>query len=283
VITRTLDITGSDGALEVAVAEAGVGGRPLVLVHGFTGAKEDFADHLDPLAELGWHVVAPDLRGHGDSPKPTHDDAYSFDVFAEDLLGVLDALGWASTVALGHSMGGMVLQTAVLRAPERFAAIVLMDTSHRALQGVDPAVIELGAALALDEGMAAVLAAQAAFAGPGLPAHERVVASRPGYTEFNDRKLLVAAPQMYATMLRAITDPESPIDRLEQLRGVTVPALVIVGEQDAPFLKPSHRMAEAIPDAELAVIPDAAHCPQFEAPDAWWAALSGFLARVPGG
>lgn len=279
-ITRTLTITGSDGALEVALAEAGAGGRPLVLVHGFTGAKEDFADHLDPLAELGWHVVAPDLRGHGDSPKPAHDDAYSFDVFAEDLLGVLDALGWASAVALGHSMGGMILQTAVLRAPERFEAIVLMDTSHRALKGADPAVIELGAKLALEEGMASVLATQAAFAGPGMPAHELVVATRPGYTEFNDRKLLVTSPQMYATMIKAITDPQSPIDRLDDLRGVTVPTLVIVGDQDAPFVNPSRRMADAIPGAELAVIPDAAHCPQFEAPDAWWSALSGFLARV---
>ena len=78
-------------------------------------------------------------------------------------------------MALGHSMGGMVLQTAALRAPERFDALVLMDTSHRALRGVDPGVIELGMALARDEGMAAVLAAQSAFAGPGAPADERVV------------------------------------------------------------------------------------------------------------
>ena len=50
--------------IELAVLEAGAGGRPLLLVHGFTGAKEDFADHLDELAAAGgWHVVAPDLRG----------------------------------------------------------------------------------------------------------------------------------------------------------------------------------------------------------------------------
>ena len=278
--TRTCTVAGIDGPIELAVAEAGVGGRPLLLVHGFTGAKEDFTDWLEPLAALGWHVVIPDQRGHGDSPKPAHDGAYSFDVFAEDLLGLLDALGFASVVALGHSMGGMVVQTAALRAPERFGALVLMDTSHRALKGVDPGVVELGVALALDEGMASVLAAQAAFAGPGAPAHERVVATKPGYTAFNDRKLLAVAPPMYAAMLQAITDPVSPIDRLEGLRTLTVPALVMVGEQDAPFLGPSRRMAEALSHGELVVLPDAAHCPQFEAPDAWWAALSGFLARV---
>ena len=63
----------------VAVAEAGVGGRPLLLVHGFTGAKEDFTDWLDPLAELGWHAVAPDQRGHGESSQPADEAAYSFD------------------------------------------------------------------------------------------------------------------------------------------------------------------------------------------------------------
>jgi 3-oxoadipate enol-lactonase len=280
VTTRTLSVTGADGPIDLTIAEAGVGGRPLVLVHGFTGAKEDFTDWLTPLADLGWHVVLPDQRGHGDSPKPAHDGAYSFDVFAADLLGLLDALGWSTAVALGHSMGGMVVQTAALMAPERFSALVFMDTSHRALKGVDPEIIDAAVALARDEGMEAVLAAQTVFAGSGAPAHERLVATKPGYVEFGDRKLLASAPEMYQAMLRAITDPQSPLDRLDGLRTVTVPTLVIVGEQDTPFLGPSRRMAEAVPGGELAVIPDAAHSPQFEAPDAWWSALSKFLARV---
>ncbi len=59
-----------------------------------------------------------------------------------------------------------------------------------------------------------------------------------------------------------------------------MPALVLVGEEDTPFLKPSRRMAEAIAGAELVVLPEAGHSPQFESPDAWWSALSGFLARL---
>ena len=277
---RTIEIAGADGPLELCVAEEGEGGRPLVLVHGFTGAKEDFTDWLEPLADLGWHVVAPDQRGHGASPKPEHEGAYSFDVFAGDLLALLDALGWGTAVALGHSMGGMVGQTAVLRAPERFAALVLMDTSHRALKGVDAEIVEAAAALARAEGMAAVLEAQAAIAGAQPPAALRVLAERPGYAEFGDRKMLASAPAMYGTMLRAITDAVGGLDRLEDLRSVRVPTLVIVGEEDRPFVKPSLRMADAIPGAELAVIPDAAHCPQFENEPAWWAALSGFLERL---
>ena len=72
-------------------------------------------------------------------------------------------------------------------------------------------------------------------------------------------------------------------DRLERLAAHTTPTLVIVGEQDRPFVGPSERMADVMPGARLAVIPDGAHSPQFEAPDAWWAALSGFLDRVQEG
>jgi pimeloyl-ACP methyl ester carboxylesterase len=46
--------------VELVVAEDGIGGRPLLLAHGFTGAKEDFTDYLALLAVLGWHAVAPD-------------------------------------------------------------------------------------------------------------------------------------------------------------------------------------------------------------------------------
>jgi pimeloyl-ACP methyl ester carboxylesterase len=267
------------GPVALAVAEAGQGGRPRVLVHGFTGAKEDFTEWLDPLAERGWHAIAFDQRGHGASHKPEDEGSYSFDAYAADLLAVLDAMGWASATVLGHSMGGMVVQTAALQAPDRFDAIVLMDTSHRAVRA-DPDIIELAVTIARDEGMAAVLAAQE-MAGSADPlANEisaRLEAERPDYKAFGQRKMLASSPAMYAAMLRSITDATPELDRLPALAGLAVPTLVIVGEHDAPFVKPSQRMAEAIPGATLAVIPGGAHSPQFEAPDAWWAALTGFL------
>ena len=113
------------------------------------------------------------------------------------------------------------LQTAALRAPERFEALVLMDTSHRGLR-VDPGLVELGVAIARAEGIAAVMAAQDAL-GPRAtrsapPAHERLLATRPGYQEFGDRKMLASSPAMYAAMLQAITDGGG-VDRLPELSG----------------------------------------------------------------
>jgi pimeloyl-ACP methyl ester carboxylesterase len=280
---RTITVTDEAGPVDLAVAEAGRGGRPLVLVHGFTGAKEDFTDHLDALAELGWHVIAPDQRGHGDSHKPDDEAAYSFDIYAADLLALLDRMGWASAVALGHSMGGMVLQTAAVAAPERFEALVLMDTSHRALRA-DEAMVDLAIGIARAQGMAAVMAAQDALddgqSPLGTEAGRRLEAERPGYKEFGQRKMLASSPAMYAAMMQRITDSTSGLDRLDDLRSLMMPALVLVGDGDRPFLKPSQRMAEALPGATLAVIPDAGHSPQFESPEHWWKALTTFLATV---
>jgi pimeloyl-ACP methyl ester carboxylesterase len=58
------------------------------------------------------------------------------------------------------------------------------------------------------------------------------------------------------------------------------PTLVLVGEQDAPFLGSARRMAGVLPRSTLAVIPDAGHSPQFENPDAWWQTVASFLGSI---
>jgi 3-oxoadipate enol-lactonase len=265
---------------KLAYAEAGAGGRPFMLVHGFTGAKEDFTEWLDPLATEGWHAVAPDNRGHGASEKPDDESQYTFDVLATDLLDLADGLWGRDTsfVLLGHSMGGMVAQVLAGRASDRLAGLVLMDTLHGPLPFITRDEVDLAKLVVREQGidgLAAVLKERGGVLD--TPAHERVLQERPGYQEFNDRKFADTAPAAYAGLLEAMFGAP---DRLESLRSLSMPALVITGEQDRPIVKPSMAMAEAIPDAELAVIPDAGHSPQFENPDAWWNAVSGFLARV---
>jgi len=274
--TRGIDV----GGLELIVAEAGAGGRPLLLCHGFTGAKEDFTSWLYPLGHAGWHAVAPDLRGHGDSPKPEGVEAYSLDVFAADLVGLLDALGWDRATILGHSMGGMVVQVLALKAPERVQALVLMDTLHGPMSGLDADILDLGISIALEQGMdpvADVLELMAEDDPLTSAAHVELMASRPDRKAQSDRNLRVSSPYLYASLLRAFPVMDERLDRLAEL---TMPTLVIVGEQDKPFVGPSRRMAEVIPGARLAVIADAGHSPQLENPAGWWEALGGFLDEV---
>jgi pimeloyl-ACP methyl ester carboxylesterase len=269
------------GGLELAYAEAGEGGRPFILAHGFTGAKEDFTDYLDRLAELGWHAVAPDNRGHGESDKPLGEDAYALSLFAADTLAFADALGFDTFVLLGHSMGGMFSQLLALKDPSRVEALILMDTHHGALKTVDPELLELGVATALKEGMAIVADVVRDMGGENdplaTPAFLEYIRAHPERAIQSDRNLRVCSPFMYAACLRQIPTQE---DRLERLAQLTMPTLVIVGDQDKPFLKASQRMADTIPNARLAVIANAGHSPQLEAPDAWWNALSGFVAEL---
>ena len=268
------------GNVRLSVAEAGAGQRPLLLVHGFTGAKEDFTPWLGALADAGWHAVAPDLRGHGLSSKPTAESAYTFELMAGDMLGLADALGWDRFVLLGHSMGGMVAQFMACAAPARLDGLILMDTTHRALDNLDPSLIDAAVSIVRGEGMAPLAAILAEQRGPlDTPANQRVLAEEPGYAEFCDRKFLATSPAMYAAMAPAFVTAADRLDSLAELPA-GLPVLVIVGEQDQPFRGPSAQMAARVGNASLAVISDAGHCPQFENSDGWWDALSGFLANL---
>jgi 3-oxoadipate enol-lactonase len=268
------------GDVSLAIAESGAGQRPVLLVHGFSGAKEDFTEWLDPLAAAGWHAVAPDLRGHGSSSKPAAESAYSFELMADDLLRLADALGWERFVLLGHSMGGMVVQFVALAAAPRLAGLILMDTAHGPLDHLDPDLIGAAVSIVRDQGMSALAEIMAERQGPlHTAAHQRLLDNQPGYAEFGERKLLATSPALYATMAQTFLTTPDRLDGLRQLPR-SLPVLVIVGELDQPFLGPSRQMAGAIVGSTLAVIPDAGHSPQFENSDAWWRSMTGYLGGL---
>src|SRR5205823_7136067 len=101
-------VTVDDGvALVVTLTETRDDAPALLLVHGFGGAKEDFADHVEALAREH-RVVVFDHRGHGESEAPDDVAAYSLDRLALDTVAVADAFGFDTFRLLGHSMGGMV-------------------------------------------------------------------------------------------------------------------------------------------------------------------------------
>lgn len=271
--SRSVDV----GTVSLAITEAGVGGRPLLLVHGFTGTKEDFGDHIDALAASGHHVVALDHRGHGESDKPDDESAYSFEIMAGDVIGVADALGWDSFALLGHSMGGMIVQVVASMIPERIERLVLMDTSYKSLRFVNDSLVAMMRQMIESGGMDGLADTMAAAGGPlESEPHRRVTAERSGYAEWTDQKLRTTSGAMYLSMLAAFGGDQ---DRLEALSELDMPVLVICGEEDEPFIEASKRMASTIPNAQLAMIPDAGHSPQFENPAAWTEALSGFLAE----
>lgn len=270
--------------IELAIAEAGSSSdKRLLLLHGFTGAKEDFTEYLDRLGAEGWHAVAPDHRGHGESSKPPQESDYSISILADDAVALVDSLGWERFAVLGHSMGGYVAQRIAMGAPQRLTALVLMDTGHDRVADLDPNLVEAAVSIVRTNGIDALADILAGRESPlDTPAHRRLMRERPGYVEFEDYKFRSSAAPLYVSLGRELV--ETTEDTIEDLAKLPrdLPVLVIVGEQDKPFVGPSRRMADTIPGASLAVIPDAGHSPQFESPDAWWTALGGFLSGVPG-
>jgi 3-oxoadipate enol-lactonase len=267
-----------DDGVALATVVAGPTDAPgLLLVHGFGGAKEDFADHFDALAR-DHRVVTFDHRGHGESEAPGDPAAYSLDRMAGDTLAVAEATGLADLRLLGHSMGGMVARRVALTRPERLAALILMDTSAGPPPGLDPELIAFGVEIVKEHGMGELKRVQDELDPLGSPSYRRLLAERPGYREYAERKWASLSAAMWMRLaVEIVTQP----DQLSDLARVALPTLVIVGDEDATFLEPSRQMAATVPGAELAVIPTAGHSPQFENPAAWFAALHDFLADLP--
>lgn len=277
---RTRRINLSDVELEVAEASPREGaGRPILLVHGFCGAKEDFTPFLDLLAALGWHAVAPDLRGHGASEKPAGEESYALDRFATDVLALADQLGWPHFTLLGHSMGGMIAQLAALAAGPRLDGLILMDTGHGEVKGFDPEMVQLGRKIVTEQGLGGLVEILRGIDDPlASPSYQRLCDTRAGYQTWGENKMLGASPDMWLAMTAQLLGGAG--DRLAMLADIGVPTLVICGEEDLAFVEASRAMAKTIPGARLAMIPDGGHSPQFEAPDAWWRELSDFLGEL---
>ena len=251
-----------------------------MLVHGFTANSDEVAGVIDPLAELGWHAVAPDLRGHGRSDRPTDAGAYSLELMAADVLALADWLGWDRFALLGHSMGGGVAQLVALDHPERLTGLVLASTFHGPVPGISMELVQLGCWVVREAGMEGLADAQAARRAENpesVAAFERLHEAIPGYAEQSRARLVSTSPDMWMAMAPRFVDQE---DRLGRLATVHVPTAVIVGELDGTMGDDCRRLAATIPGATLTVIAGAGHVPQLEQPDAWWAAVSEFLAGL---
>ncbi|AKT42505.1 alpha/beta fold hydrolase [Chondromyces crocatus] len=122
---RTLKTNGID----LHIAEAGQG--PLVLLlHGWPESWYSWRHQLTALAAAGYHAVAPDVRGYGQSDKPQPIEAYSMKNLLADYVGLLDALGEKTAVVVGHDWGAAMAWNCAALHPDRFRAVVGMSVPH---------------------------------------------------------------------------------------------------------------------------------------------------------
>jgi pimeloyl-ACP methyl ester carboxylesterase len=115
--------------VRIHYAEAGPqSGAPVVLVHGWPQHWWMWRGLIGPLADRGYRVIAPDLRGHGWSSKPAGD--YRKDVLMRDILGLLDRLGIERVRVVGHDWGAYIGLLAALRHPDRIERFVALALPH---------------------------------------------------------------------------------------------------------------------------------------------------------
>ena len=264
--------TASVNGIALHYREAGEG-FPIVLIHGYTGNSRNWALTIPALAGR-FHTISVDLRGHGHSAKPLLQEDYTVEAMAADVDALIRHLGVSECFLAGHSMGGMIAQYLILSRPEPFRALVLVDTAAERPSGMRMEERARLVEIARTRGLEAVFEEQLKV----NPLADQFRA-RPDLLEKYRQQFLMTSPEAYIHCA-AVMAARSPL--LEELPRIKAPTLIICGQNDEPFVQPSHNMHERITGSELAILPGAGHTPQIETPAQFNSVLTGFLSKVHG-
>ncbi|MFI5608994.1 alpha/beta fold hydrolase [Amycolatopsis sp. NPDC051903] len=241
---------------------------PLVLLHAFPLDARMWDPVRAPLAER-LRVITPDQRGLGRSPLPETDREPSLDDAARDVIALLDRLELDEVVLGGCSMGGYLALAVLRHAPDRVAGLVLIDTKATA-DTPEAAENRLKVAeRAETEGVKGWLA------DANLPN----LLAKDAPAEVADRVRGLIDEQPPAGVAWAARAMRTRPDSLDVLRRAEIPALVIVGEEDAITpVEAANAMVDAVDDATLVVLPGAGHLTPLEDPAGVVEAILGWSA-----
>ena len=116
--------------ISLNIAEQGEG--PLVLMlHGFPESWYSWRHQFSALAEAGYHAVAPDMRGYGESDKPFEIEAYNQVEVVNDIIGLIPALGYETAVVFGHDWGAPTAWSCALNHPDKVSAVGALSVPFR--------------------------------------------------------------------------------------------------------------------------------------------------------
>lgn len=248
-------------------------GIPMVLLHAFPLDRSMWRASADALNELVPTVLV-DLPGLGGSPLPTDHGQPCLDDAADGVAQVLDRLGHDRAVLAGVSMGGYVAMAFARRHPDRLAGLALVDTKAGADTRAAAANRErVASAVTGAAGTRALLPMLDSLLGP-TSRHRR-----PEVVARVKSGLLAARVEGVVWSQRAMA--ERP-DSGDILAGLSVPAAVVVGEEDAlTGVEDARSMALLLRDAVLTVVPGAGHLAPLERPEEVARALVALSLRVP--
>ncbi|MGE3858157.1 MAG: alpha/beta fold hydrolase [Dehalococcoidia bacterium] len=256
-------------------------GTPIVFVHEFAGDSASWHLQLRHFARR-YRCIAYNARGYPPSEVPQDLASYSQDHAVGDLLGVLDGLGIERAHIVGLSMGGYATLHFGIRHPERCLSITVAGAGYGSGAEDREAYVK------------DIEATAERFKRDGMPVMSEVYTRGPTRVQFIDKDPLgweefrdqFAAQDAlgHALTLQGVQLTRPTIFELEAgMRDLTVPTLIVVGDEDEPCLEPALFMKRRIHSSGLVVVPRTGHTINLEEPAAFNAAVEDFLATVDAG
>ncbi|WP_224703026.1 alpha/beta fold hydrolase [Devosia aquimaris] len=262
------------GGAELTGLEAGEG-LPVIFLHAGVCDKRMWLDQMAAVAEAGWHAIAYDRRGYGETTSP--DEAFNH---LDDLDALLDAFDIHAAVLVGCSMGGGLAIDFALRHPGRVIGLVLIGTSVTGAPWSATeaeAMIEAAEEHAFERGdmdMLNRVQAHEWLDGPRAQSGRVAGAARELFMDMN--ALALAKP--------ALTQEQRRPEAWSRVGEINAPSLLLVGDQDFTALIDRHEhLSEEMPNAFAAVLENVAHIPSIERPELVNSMLVEFLDAISGG
>lgn len=270
----------SDDGVRLYLEEAG-SGTPVLFVHEYAGDYRSWEPQLRHFGQR-YRAIAFNARGYPPSDVPDDPAAYAQERAADDILAVLDHLGVEQAHVVGLSMGGFAALHFGFRHPARARSLVVAGCGY----GAEPdqrerfrAEAEAVAGFIRDHGMAAF--AERYASGP-----TRVQFQNKDPRGFAEFKRMLAEHDVRGainTQLGVQRERPSLYALVDRMRALSVPTLILTGDEDWPCLTPGILMKREIPSAALAVMPNCGHAINLEDPGGFNAIVGHFLAQVDAG
>lgn len=246
-------------------------GPALVLIHG-SPFNRSMWDPQVAVLSAAYRVITFDLRGYGQSTTDPSEKTFLTD-FANDIAGLMDALNITSAGVMGLSMGGQIALEFYRLYPARVTALILADTfaqldtpeNKQNRYRTADRLMQQGMQGYADDNLSKMICPQ-------------TIATQPQVAQHVMEMMLTTPPAGAAAALRGRAERQDYTDLLPQ---ITVPTLIVVGDQDVFTPVPDAQyMHDRIPQSEMVVIPDAGHMPNLEQPAIFNQALLGFLKEA---
>jgi pimeloyl-ACP methyl ester carboxylesterase len=232
-------------------------GTPVLLTHGYSSSSHMWEGQVGPFSKH-YKLIIWDMRGHGHTDYPENQSAYTEAETVADMAAILDTVGAKTAVIGGLSLGGYMSLAFHLAHPERCQALLIIDTGP-GYKKDEPRAGWNATSIKRAERLEAEGLPQGGGAETRTAPHRNAVglakAARGMLTQHDDRVI-------------------------SSLPDIKVPSLVVVGADDGPFIAASDYMAAKIPGAKKSVIANAGHASNIDQPEAFNAAVLGFLGEL---